>query len=82
MVPLIKLKLVNCDVNLKAMGINMEDIGAYDRLCEKLAERLTYISVEYNFPPLDCLFIEVEEGVEIPNLSDFGEVVPYDYTNG
>lgn len=61
-------------MKLKVMGINMEDIGAYDRLCVELAKRLSYLCVEYDFPPLDYILIDVEEGTEIPNLSDFGEV--------
>jgi hypothetical protein len=70
-----RIKLINCDVKLKAMGINMEDIGAYDRLCTELSTRLSYLCVEYDFPPLDYILIDVEEGTEIPDLSDFGELM-------
>jgi hypothetical protein len=69
-----RIKLINCDVKLKIMGINMEDIGSYDRLCVEMAKRLPFVGLEYDFPPLDFILIDVEEGTEIPDLSDFGEV--------
>lgn len=69
-----RIKLINCDVKLKAMGINMEDIGSYDRLGIELSKRMAYLWMEYDFPPLDYMLIDVEEGTEIPDLSEFGEV--------
>lgn len=69
-----RIKLINCDAKLKAMGINMEDVGAYDHLCVELSKKLIFTCVEYDFPPLDYILIDIEEGTEIPNLSDFGEV--------
>jgi hypothetical protein len=69
-----RIKLINCDSRLKAIGINMEDIGSYDRLGIELAKRMAYLWMEYDFPPLDYMLIDVEEGTEIPDLSEFGEV--------
>lgn len=57
------------------MGIDMDAIGSYERLCAELTKRLSYLCVEYNFPPVDCLLIDVDDGMDIPDLSDFGEVV-------
>jgi hypothetical protein len=69
-----RIKLINCDARLKAIGINMEDIGSYDRLGIELEKRISYLWMEYDFPPLDYMLIDVEEGTEIPDLSEFGEV--------
>lgn len=73
-----RITLINCDVKLKAMGIDMQAIGSFDALQVQLSTRLSYTGLEYNFPPMDCVYIDVEDGTEVPYLSDFGEVVTDD----
>lgn len=71
-----QVKLINCNDRLLAMGIDMQAIGAYEQLCTELSGCLSFMYVEYNFPPADYLLIGVEDGYEVPDLSAFGEVVP------
>lgn len=71
-----RITLENCDVKLKAMGIDMELVGSFDLLQAAMSARLTYTGIEYNFPPLDVMYIDVEDDTVIPDLSDFGTVVP------
>ena len=71
------ITLINCKVKLEAIGIFMEQIGAGELLGEKLSGKIVWLSWGYNFPN-DTLTIEVEEGTEIPDLSEFGELVTND----
>lgn len=74
-----RITITNCDVNLKAnFGIDMQAIGSYDRLCAEMANRITYLGLEYDYPPSDYILLDVEDGMAIPDLSPFGEVQPYD----
>jgi hypothetical protein len=75
------IRIINCKMSLEAMGIYMEQIGSGAMLGEKLTEKVPYLSWEYNFPR-DELYISVDEGIEIPNLSEFGEVVDYGNSMG
>lgn len=76
---MMRIKLINCDANLKLnFGIDMQDIGAYDRLCLEINKKVVYSGVEYDFPPADYMLIDVEDDTEIPDLSEFGEVESID----
>jgi hypothetical protein len=59
----------------------MEQTGAGELLAERLSAKLTYLSWEYYFRQ-EMLIIYVEEGTEIPDLSEFGEVLPNDNSMG
>lgn len=73
-----QIKLINCDVNLKGnFGIDMQAIGSFDQLCTQLSAKLPFLNVEYDYPPLDYILIEVQDGIIVPDLSMFGEVQPY-----
>lgn len=72
---MIRVKLINCDVNLKSnFGIDMQDRGSYDKLCAEMSKKTPYMGLEYDFPPLDYILLDMEDGMEIPNLTGFGEV--------
>jgi hypothetical protein len=64
-------------VKLEAMGIYMEQPNSGNLLGEKLSEKIVWYSWDYNFPE-DRLAISVEDGTEIPDLSEFGELVEND----
>lgn len=68
------ITLINCKSKLEELGIFMERIGSGAVFEEKLVQKLTYLSWEYDFAQ-DKIIIWVEEGMEIPDLSEFGEVV-------
>lgn len=73
-----QIKIINCDVNLKTnFGIDMQAIGSYNRLCEDMSAKLPLLNLEYDYPPLDYILLEVEDGITIPDLSMFGEVQLY-----
>lgn len=59
----------------------MEQMGAGELLAERLSAKLIYLSWEYYFRQ-ETLIIYVEEGTEIPDLSEFGEVLPNDNSMG
>lgn len=70
--------LKNCDVNLKTnLGINMQTIGAYDRLVIELNNHIQCYSIEYDYL-IDSIKFEINDGIQIPDLSPFGEVQPND----
>jgi hypothetical protein len=75
------ITIVNCKSYLEALGIYMEQTGAGELLAERLSAKLTYLSWEYYFRQ-EMLIIYVEEGTEIPDLSEFGEVLPNDNSMG
>lgn len=75
------ITLINCRQKLEALGIYMEQSGSGELFGEKLSEKLVWMSWEYNSQS-DTLTISVEEGTEIPDLSEFGEVVPNDNFTG
>jgi hypothetical protein len=78
-----RITITNCDVNLKAnFGIDMQAVGSYDRLCEELTNIVPCWGIEYDYPPLDLILFDVEDGTVIPDLSQFGEVQPYDSSMG
>jgi hypothetical protein len=71
------ITLINCKPYLEALGIYMEQTGSGELLSEKLSEKIAWLSWEYNFRDY-TLYISVEEGTVIPDLSEFGEVVTND----
>jgi hypothetical protein len=78
----VQIKLIDCNARLLALRIDMNDVGSYEILCNFLKLRMPFIGVEYDFPPLDYILIDVDEGTIIPDLSDLGEVIPYDSSAG
>lgn len=73
---MITIILGNCDVKLKELGVDMNEIGAPDRFVVLLKERVVYEYWEYLFIE-DLLKITVLEGNEMADLSEFGEVLEY-----
>lgn len=69
------IALINCKLKLEALGIYMEQIGSGALFEQELIKKIpNYISWEYDFAK-DQIKIWVEEGTEIPDMSDFGELV-------
>jgi hypothetical protein len=66
--------LINCKPHLEALGIYMERIGSGNLFEQELVKKIpNYISWEYDFAQ-DRIIIWIEDGTEIPDLSEFGEV--------
>jgi hypothetical protein len=78
---MITIILINCDTHLKALGIDMNEIGATDQFVKLLQEKIVYDYWEYDFSS-DTLKITVLEGNENTDLSEFGEVSEYVIVNG
>lgn len=75
------ITLINCKLKLEALGIYMEQIGSGALFEQELVKKIpNYISWEYDFAK-DRIIIWVEEGTEIPDMSDFGELVVDEPTN-
>lgn len=76
------ITLINCKLKLEAIGIYMEQTGSGDLLTAKLSEKTSEWSWwQYDFQN-DTLYMEFYEGVEIPDLSEFGELVTDDHFMG
>jgi hypothetical protein len=75
------ITLINCKAKLEVMGIYMEQTGSGAILGEKLSERLVWTWWGYYFED-ERLEIGIEDGTEIPNMSDFGELVTDDSYKG
>lgn len=72
---MITIILINCKSYLLAIGIDMELRGSGELFTEKLTEKLPdYQGWEYNFSE-EKLIIWINEGTEIPDMSEFGELV-------
>lgn len=74
------IKLINCNSKLLAQGIDLsksENVA----LNNSLITMMPVIQWNYMFDT-DSLLIEVQDGTTIPDLSSFGEVVPYDNSMG
>lgn len=74
---MISITLINCKVKLEAMGIDMET--SPELLSEKINEKITYLSWNYSVME-DILIITAEE--ELPDMSEFGDVVHNDNSMG
>lgn len=74
------ITLINCKLKLEALGIYMEQIGSGALFTDALTQKMPYISWEYDFAQ-DMIKIWVEDGQEIPDLSEFGEVLSYEPSN-
>lgn len=70
------ITLINCNSKLLILGIDMNAIGSFDKLWLEISNRLPFNGLEYDFPPIDQIIINVDDGTTIPDLSDFGEVLP------
>lgn len=71
---MIDITLINCKQKLEAMGVFMELIGSGAIFSDILTRKIPYLSWEYDFA-LDKILIWVDDGMSIPDLSEFGEVV-------
>jgi hypothetical protein len=75
------ITLINCKLKLEALGIYMERIGSGALFEQELVKKIpNYVSWEYDFAQ-DQIKIWVEDGTEIPDLSEFGEVLSYEPTS-
>jgi hypothetical protein len=51
----------------------MQQTGSNELLGEKISEKVTWLSWEYNMRDY-ILYITVEDGIEVPDLSELGEI--------
>lgn len=68
------IKLINCDIKLKEIGIDMVAVGSGSKLNVELDKITTYLSWDYVHAE-DSLEIYLEDGSETPDLSRFGTIV-------
>lgn len=65
------IKIINCNSNLL-----MGQVGSFNALYDKIANKLSFTNVEYDFTSNSILITVSDEiAEEIPDLSEFGEVV-------
>lgn len=76
-----RITLINCSPKLAVDGIYMEQVGAFDKLYNEMIQRLPLVGLEYDFLS-DSILIDADEGTIIPDLSNFGEVLPNDNSMG
>jgi hypothetical protein len=67
------ITLLNCKPHIEALGIDMQQTGSNELLGEKISEKVTWLSWEYNMRDY-ILYITVEDGIEVPDLSELGEI--------
>lgn len=78
---MITIILINCKLKLEALGIYMERIGSGALFEQELIKKVPYLSWEYDFEQ-DKIIVWADEETVIPDLSEFGEVVPNDNPMG
>lgn len=76
------IKIKNCNFHLLLLGIDMNMEGSINLLHSAVLPRIaSYSSIMYEFAT-DTIRIEVPDGVSIPDLSVFGEVIINDSSMG
>lgn len=75
------ISLKNCYNNFLKMSIDINEIGAGEKLTEAISSKVDFLSWEYKYHD-DILTITTDENTVIPDMSEFGEVIIDDNTIG